>query len=221
MHRSRGAINLIWQQRLTANGSPSKVRASPAVMMHSASSPPPPTAAAQESFLSGNNSAYVDEMYESWARDPTSVHASWDAYFRGISYTPPPSLGNTRANEIPLSAIAPALSAAAGSAAVGVAGAPSSHVIEAHLAVQATIRSFQVRGHMAAKIDPLNIGNMSMDEAKKLIIRSVHVQEQDLDTVFQLPATTWIGGKVTLISHHQNILNPCSFSGAKIFLKES
>ena len=33
------------------------------------------------------------EMYEAWARDPTSVHASWDAYFRGINYTPPPSLG--------------------------------------------------------------------------------------------------------------------------------
>ena len=116
--------------------------------------------------------------------------------FRGISYTPPPSLGNTRANEVPLSALAPALSAAAGSAAVGVAGAPSSHVIEAHLAVQATIRSYQVRGHLAAQIDPLNISNLSVDAAKKLIIRSVQVQEQDLDTVFQLPATTWIGGTV-------------------------
>merc|ERR1719232_1288154 len=192
MHRSRGAINLIWQQRL-ANGSPTKARGAPAALMHSASSPPPPTAAA-ENFLSGSNSAYVDEMYEAWARDPTSVHASWDAYFRGISYTPPPSLGNTRANEVSLSALAPALSAAAGSAAVGVAGAPSSHVIEAHLAVQATIRSYQVRGHLAAKIDPLNLSNMSIDAAKKLIIRSVQVQEQDLDTVFQLPSTTWIGG---------------------------
>ena len=43
--------------------------------------------------MSGSNAGYVDEMYEAWARDPTSVHASWDAYFRGINYTPPPSLG--------------------------------------------------------------------------------------------------------------------------------
>ena len=37
---------------------------------------------------------------------------------------------------------------------------------------------------------------MNKEEAKKLIIRSVQVQEGDMDTVYQLPATTWIGGKV-------------------------
>ena len=98
MHRSRGAINLLWQQRLAyalkseGVASPLK-RMGPALQMHSASSPPPPMASTNESYLSGSNSAYVDEMYDSWARDPTSVHASWDAYFRGINYTPPPALG--------------------------------------------------------------------------------------------------------------------------------
>ena len=67
--------------------------------------------------------------------------------------------------------------------------------------MQATIRSYQVRGHLAAKIDPLNLSNMSIEAAKKLIIRSVTVQESDLDTVFQLPSTTWIGGNVSLISY--------------------
>ena len=125
MHRSRGAINLLWQQKLL-RGAVAKGRPVSA-LMHSASSPPPPASAlAQESFLSGSNSAYVDEMFDAWSRDPSSVHASWDAYFRGVAYTPPPSLGNTKANEVPLSAIAPALSAAAGSPAVG---APSAHVI--------------------------------------------------------------------------------------------
>merc|ERR1719411_305359 len=89
--------------------------------------------ATKESYLSGSNAGYVDEMYEAWARDPTSVHASWDAYFRGINYTPPPSLGNTRANEIPLSALVPqlagAVGASAGSAAVGLAS-PSAKAID-------------------------------------------------------------------------------------------
>merc|ERR1712223_27467 len=198
MHRSRGAINLLWQQRL-ANNATSGVgvtaRASPSAMMSSASPPPPAEAsAAAESFLNASSGAYVDEMYDSWSRDPTTVHASWDAYFRGATYTSPPSLGNTRANEIPLSAIVPALSgAAAGSAVVGGA-APSSKTIEAHLAVQATIRSYQVRGHLAAQTDPLQISNMSMDAAKKLIIRSVEVHQSDMETVYQLPSTTWIGG---------------------------
>ena len=107
-------------------------------------------------------------------------------------------MGNTRANEIPLSAIAPALSgmAASGSAAIGAPA--SSHVIDAHLAVQATIRSYQVRGHLAAQIDPLKINNMTVEAAKKLIIRSVEVDKADLDTVFQLPSTTWIGGTVRI-----------------------
>ncbi len=50
---------------------------------------------------------------------------------------------------------------------------------------------------MAAQIDPLNLNNMNKEEAKKLIIRSVTVQDGDMDTVYQLPATTWIGGKVS------------------------
>ena len=50
--------------------------------------PPPPTeaAAAQESYLNGTSGAYVEEMYEAWCHDPKSVHASWDAYFRGSAY---------------------------------------------------------------------------------------------------------------------------------------
>ena len=98
-----------------------------------------------------------------------------------------------------MSAIVPAMAGAAvGSAAVGGA-APSAKVIDAHLAVQTTIRSYQVRGHLAASIDPLNINNMNKDEARKLIIRSAVVADADLDTVFQLPSTTWIGGKVNYL----------------------
>ena len=52
----------------------------------SAASPPPPALPAQESYLSGTSGQYVEEMYEAWAQDPGSVHASWDAYFRGGVY---------------------------------------------------------------------------------------------------------------------------------------
>lgn len=186
---------MLWQRWTATTTTPKVIRCA---NMNSASSPPPPaavTAAAAESFLSGNNSAYVDEMYECWAKDPASVHASWDAYFRGIHYTPPPSLGQTRANEVPLTALGPALSGMVGSgSAVGTTMQPSTKVIDAHLAVQATIRSYQVRGHLAAKVDPLGINIMSKEAAQKLIIRSVSVHASDLDTVFQLPSTTWIGG---------------------------
>ena len=36
-----------------------------------------------ESFVNGTNAAYVEDMYLSWMEDPKSVHASWNAYFKG------------------------------------------------------------------------------------------------------------------------------------------
>ena len=54
---------------------------------------PVPHLSSQEAYLNASSSTYVEEMYEAWARDPKSVHASWDAYFRGSAYQAPPSLG--------------------------------------------------------------------------------------------------------------------------------
>ena len=113
---------------------------------HLASASAPPPTSAQEGYLSATNSSYVDEMYESWARDPKSVHASWDAYFRGAGFQAPPGIGTTKSNEIPLSSLAPALmgGSLAGSPVPGTSMGASTKVIEAHLAVQTCIRSYQV-----------------------------------------------------------------------------
>jgi len=159
----------------------------------SAAPPPPPSESAlQESYLNGSSGSYLEEMYEAWSCDPKSVHASWDAYFRGSAYLAPPSLGSSsKPNEVPLSA----LQAWPGTGAAVGGTTANSAIIEAHLAVQATIRSYQVRGHLAAHIDPLGLNNMDREQAKKMIIRSVTVDQKDLDTVFQLPKTTFIGGE--------------------------
>ena len=103
----------------------------------SAAAPPPPTEpAVNESYLSGTSGAYVEEMYEAWSYDPKSVHASWDAYFRGDSYQAPPSLGaSTRPNEVSLASLLPGLSGVAPAAVKA-----DSHVIDTHLAVQGAIR---------------------------------------------------------------------------------
>ena len=39
----------------------------------------------------------------------------------------------------------------------------------------------QVRGHLAASIDPLGLNNMDREEARKMIIRSVTVDEKVID----------------------------------------
>jgi 2-oxoglutarate dehydrogenase N-terminus len=146
MHRTGRAINLLrattWN---TGVGSSTPVTAVPAWhRKYSAAPPPPPPGApsvAQESYLSGSSSSYMDEMYEAWSRDPKSVHPSWDAYFKGVQYTAPPSLGLTRSNEVPLSALAPVFAAAHSVQPLASSALqPSSKVIEAHLSVQASIR---------------------------------------------------------------------------------
>jgi len=115
-------------------------------------------------------------MYDAWCQDPASVHPSWDSYFRGAG------------------AAAVALPDLAGGQG-GLGGQSDNKVIDAHLAVQGTIRSYQVRGHLAAQIDPLGLNNMDKEKAKNMIIRSVTIEDKDLDTVFQLPKTTFIGGQ--------------------------
>lgn len=37
-----------------------------------------------DSFLQGNTANYIDEMYMSWKKDPSSVHLSWQVYFRNM-----------------------------------------------------------------------------------------------------------------------------------------
>ena len=39
------------------------------------------SAASAEPFLNGSSSSYVEEMYESWRADPSSVHKSWQIFF--------------------------------------------------------------------------------------------------------------------------------------------
>lgn len=55
-----------------------------------------------DSFATGNNAYYAEEMYRLWKEDPASVHPSWNVYFSGMSkgmrsedaFRPPPSLLN-------------------------------------------------------------------------------------------------------------------------------
>ncbi|KAJ8955569.1 hypothetical protein NQ318_001399, partial [Aromia moschata] len=115
--------------------------------------------ATAEPFLNGSSSQYVEDMYNAWLRDPSSVHSSWDSFFRnsaqgGAGYQSPPSLAPLGKNEVSIRTLFPGT----GSALAG--GQIDEKVIDDHLAVQAIIRSYQdiqARGHLVAKLDPLGI----------------------------------------------------------------
>lgn len=107
------------------------------------------SSAAAEPFLNGSSSAYVETMYNSWLADSSSVHASWDAFFRnatagaqpGTAYTAPPNLAPYNKNEVPLTSLVPA---GAGMPSIAAGSPINEKIIDDHLAVQAIIRSYQV-----------------------------------------------------------------------------
>jgi len=194
-----------------------------------------------EPFLNGSSSTYVEEMYLAWQDDPSSVHKSWDIFFRnasaglgpGEAHTRPPTMYPGAVAAVPQSL--PAVSRPAQSAAA--TGTIDSKVIDDHLAVQAIIRSYQIRGHFQSKLDPLNLHeHVDLEEYDhdKIVARehywnslkhskhtkvigshgsasaAANIDEADLERVFQLPPTTYIGGDQTslplkdIISRLQN-----------------
>jgi 2-oxoglutarate dehydrogenase E1 component len=106
------------------------------------STAPLPAAHENETFLTGSSSVYAEEMYERYQQDRESVHASWRHYFDGMERgVPYDAQAYTRPTAV-LSGRATVSEAAA---------APSDSLGVAHL-----IRAYQVNGHLAARLDPLD-----------------------------------------------------------------
>ncbi|KAG7664748.1 KGD1 [[Candida] subhashii] len=131
---------------------------------------------ATDNFLQGNNSNYVDEMYEAWRQDPTSVHTSWNAYFKNIEND---NIPVSRAFTAPPTIVAHPVGGA-GSFIPGEA--PITEDVVTHLKVQLLVRAYQVRGHQKAKIDPLGITfNETSYVPKELTLAHYNFTEKDLD----------------------------------------
>ncbi|KAM6965290.1 oxoglutarate (alpha-ketoglutarate) dehydrogenase a (lipoamide) isoform 2-T2 [Aplochiton taeniatus] len=144
---------------------------------------------AAEPFLNGTSSNYVEEMYSAWLEDPKSVHKSWDVFFRNANAGAPPGA----AYQSPLGLTE------AGMPLVMTGAQPNvEKLVEDHLAVQSLIRAYQVMGHHNASLDPLGISCVNFDDAPVNTgvqhVGFYGLDETDLDKVFRLPTTTFIGG---------------------------
>ncbi|KAM3834723.1 2-oxoglutarate dehydrogenase-like, mitochondrial isoform 1-T1 [Vipera latastei] len=157
----------------------------------------------KEPFLSGSNSSYVEEMYYAWLEDPSSVHKSWDLFFRNAT--------DKAASGQPLPSSLPELSESKTSLiqSHGLTKAPgkAEKLVEDHLAVQSLIRAYQIRGHHVAQLDPLGILDADLDSfVPSDLITTIDklefygLYESDLDKVYRLPTTTFIGGNETMLS---------------------
>ncbi|KAG8551814.1 hypothetical protein GDO81_004283 [Engystomops pustulosus] len=158
---------------------------------------------AKEPFLSGINSSYVEEMYYAWLEDPKNVHKSWDTFFRNAD----PGASPGEAHQITTAADMQNKALLIRSQGLAMAPAKAEKLVEDHLAVQSLIRAYQIRGHHVAQLDPLGILDADLDSfvpsdlittLDKLGFYGLH--EGDLDKVFRLPTTTYIGGSETSLS---------------------
>ncbi|CAR24998.1 alpha-ketoglutarate dehydrogenase KGD1 [Lachancea thermotolerans CBS 6340] len=134
-----------------------------------------------DNFLSTTNAAYIDEMYEAWQKDPTSVHVSWNAYFKNMgnagipassAFVAPPTLVSHHTGaQIPQDMV------------MGASGTMDQGILT-HLKVQLLCRAYQVRGHQKAHIDPLQISfgdDKSKPLPKELTLEHYGFTERDLD----------------------------------------
>ncbi|KAF9351899.1 2-oxoglutarate dehydrogenase E1 component [Mortierella sp. AD094] len=135
--------------------------------------------AAKDAFLQGNSASYVEEMYASWLKDPTSVHLSWQIYFRNQSQGMSTSQSFQAPPTIPSSGGVPTI--------VPGSQVGSSDVID-HLKVQLLVRAYQARGHHIARLDPLGVNEADLDfsSPRELDLSHYGFTNKDLDRTFSL-----------------------------------
>jgi 2-oxoglutarate dehydrogenase E1 component len=134
---------------------------------------------AETSFLYGSNAAFIEDLHARWAHDPASVSAEWRAFFDQLrdnadsvkAAAGAGAWGRSRVTEAseetgvfdgrwpePKPAGKPAPKVAA--APVAETGASTADIrAAAHDSIRALmlIRSYRVRGHLQARLDPLGI----------------------------------------------------------------
>jgi 2-oxoglutarate dehydrogenase E1 component len=126
-------------------------------------------------------------MYMSWKHDASSVHVSWQVYFRNMesgdmpvskAFQPPPTLVPS------VGVLSPNVSAG-----LGMAPGEGSDVMN-HLKVQLLVRAYQARGHHKARIDPLGIRSeaeqFGYSKPPELELAHYNFSEKDLDEQFSL-----------------------------------
>jgi 2-oxoglutarate dehydrogenase E1 component len=129
----------------------------------------------ETSFLYGGNAAFVEDLYERYAKDPNSVEPSWRAYFESLreapqtiaaaaaepSWTRAPTPAQRPDWLSAVDGLWPAVEAKVAKAIVEKKPAASETDVRAATldSVRAImmIRAYRIRGHLSANLDPLGI----------------------------------------------------------------
>ncbi|KAL0893530.1 hypothetical protein ABMA27_013726 [Loxostege sticticalis] len=153
-----------------------------------------------ESFLSGTNANFLEAQYLDWAKAKGAIDNSWDNFYDSLNG---PALKIEEfEDEFSPKTVKPKQK--------DKKGETSKETVVLQMAVQNLIRSYQARGHLLAKTDPLGLslaarfikkGVTPAEERKGVDCRIVSRElgttlcEKHMDMVFELPERTYIGGK--------------------------
>ncbi|MEM9010542.1 MAG: 2-oxoglutarate dehydrogenase E1 component [Pseudomonadota bacterium] len=132
------------------------------------------------SFLQGSNAAYVEQLYARYASDPSSVDASWQAFFEGLGdkaqeaqkgasgpswarsdWPPAPSGELISALDGQWEEVATkteaVVRAAAAEQRIEITGDQVKQAVLDSMRALMLIRAYRIRGHLAADLDPLRL----------------------------------------------------------------
>lgn len=133
------------------------------------------------SQLAGGNVAYIEELFETYLRDPNEVPEEWRKYFDQL-----PRVEENISTDIPHKPIREQfllLSKNQNRAKPTSQSSVSTEFERKQVQVLQLINAYRGRGHQHAKLDPL--GLMAREQVPDLDLSFHELSQADLDTVFQ------------------------------------
>jgi 2-oxoglutarate dehydrogenase E1 component len=136
--------------------------------------------------LFGANASYVEDLYETYLRDPNGVPANWRAFFAGLP------AGRIAAGAAHVSRpVAPVPPPAVGPAAT--APRPASTPGEKQAAVSRLIQVYSLRGYQIADLDPLGLAEKRVPLVLRL--EQLGLGDTDMDQEFYTTGLATTGGR--------------------------
>lgn len=134
------------------------------------------------SHISGGNTAYVEELYESYLKDPNSVSTDWKEYFDQL-----PQVDGVHGNDVPHSEIIEYFELLGRNRARPTVTPGQGSVNVAHdrkqVEVVQLVNAYRLSGHQKAQLDPLNLREVKNPPDLDLGFHNLNTL--DLDSMFQ------------------------------------
>jgi 2-oxoglutarate dehydrogenase E1 component len=164
------------------------------------------------SQLAGGNVTYIEELFETYLRDPNEVPEEWRQYFNQL-----PRVEENVTTDIPHKPIREQfllLSKNQNRAKPTSKSSVSSEFERKQVKVLQMINAFRGRGHQHAQLDPL--GLMEREQVPDLDLAFHELSQADLDTIFQT-GSLFIGQDEATLNEILNALQQtyCSTVGAE------